>query len=439
MQEAHHPLKNDILEMLDSIEIGNQSCYQKMLDYIIHLFQSHGLGIDYYGYHNIDHELEVTYVVLKAALWKNDKNDISPDDLCHLFVAALIHDFDPLKEIDKPHEENVIKFVEEDKEFQKLINEAGLDFNLIKSLVYRTVYPWNGSIKEDAEKQIEQCFQLSPTTKNKPRLKDHYQKLGWFLSVSDRIGGYAMGDFSKALEMAKMNAHASAWHPLFIVRRAVAFYEDLLNNESDMAERVLRSLPTHMRKNFMNNVISFMKLRQQELQNKASIVYENLTLVPTVESIERRTSSEFIKTVFTIYDEIPKPLQFQRIGFTDSCKDREIILCTLRLNNEHGEIIGFARGGPLEKYTLRSELCDDNWGANNTIFLESIALKQGFWGLGGGGALRNRFISEAKSANFKFLSSFSLRTLIEKREKIEHVEYHQQFNPERMDYYSILL
>ncbi len=35
-------------------------CYTEMLDYTIDLFESQGLGSDYYGYHNIDHELEVT-------------------------------------------------------------------------------------------------------------------------------------------------------------------------------------------------------------------------------------------------------------------------------------------------------------------------------------------------------------------------------------------
>ncbi len=439
LQEVQqHPLRKPIVELLESSDIAT-SCYQNMLDYIIDLFNSHGLGSDYYGYHNIDHELEVTFVTLIAACWKNEKNNITKDELPHLFVAALIHDFDPLKNVDKPHEENVIQFVEKDVAFQNLLKEAKLDFNLIKSLVYRTVYPWTGDVKEDTEKQIEECLQLSAITKNKPKVKEHYKYLGWFLSVSDRIGGYALGDFSKAMEMAKMNAHASAWHPLLIVRRAVAYFEDLLNNESEMSERILASLPTHMRKNFMNNVISFMKLRQHELQNKASLVYEHLKLIPVCDSIEVRNRNEFITTLFTIYDELPKPLQFQRIGFTNSCKDPNTILCTLRLNKKEGEIIGFAKGGPIENYTLRSELCDDEYGQRNTIFMEPISLKQGYWGLKGGGALQNKFMNEVSSAGFKFLSSFWLRELVERKKETEQIEYHQQFNPERMDYYRLLL
>ena len=42
-------------------------CYVEMLDYTIDLFESQGLGTEYYGYHNINHELEVTYVSLLAA------------------------------------------------------------------------------------------------------------------------------------------------------------------------------------------------------------------------------------------------------------------------------------------------------------------------------------------------------------------------------------
>ena len=83
-----HPLRNPIIELLESSEIGKQTCYQKMLDYIIELFNSQGLGSDYYGYHNIDHELEVTFVTLKAASSKNDKNNITTEELRHLYVSS---------------------------------------------------------------------------------------------------------------------------------------------------------------------------------------------------------------------------------------------------------------------------------------------------------------------------------------------------------------
>ena len=51
------------LMVLNKLE---DDCYVEMLDYTIDLFESHGLGTNYYGYHNINHELEVTYVSLLA-------------------------------------------------------------------------------------------------------------------------------------------------------------------------------------------------------------------------------------------------------------------------------------------------------------------------------------------------------------------------------------
>ena len=72
--------------------------------------------------------------------------------------------------------------------------------------------------------------------------------MGWYLSVVDRISGYALGDFTKAMEMAKMNAHALAWRPSLIVRSAVAYFEELLNKETDMAKAILKVLPKEYEK-----------------------------------------------------------------------------------------------------------------------------------------------------------------------------------------------
>jgi hypothetical protein len=60
-----HSMRNEILSLM--VENGlNDDCYVEMLDYTIDLFESQGLGTDYYGYHNINHELEVTYVTLSS-------------------------------------------------------------------------------------------------------------------------------------------------------------------------------------------------------------------------------------------------------------------------------------------------------------------------------------------------------------------------------------
>jgi hypothetical protein len=119
-----HSMRNEILSLM--VERGlKDDCYVEMLDYTIDLFESQGLGTDYYGYHNINHELEVTYVSLLAINQK--KIQITNEDIKYLYVAALFHDFDPQKSVDKPHEESVLKFISMDKKLRQLINEANLD------------------------------------------------------------------------------------------------------------------------------------------------------------------------------------------------------------------------------------------------------------------------------------------------------------------------
>ncbi|MDH3766272.1 MAG: hypothetical protein OER82_10765 [Nitrosopumilus sp.] len=107
-------------------------------------------------------------------------------------------------------------------------------------------------------------------------------RLGWFLSIVDRVSGYALGDFSKALEMAKKNAHALTWHPSLITQRSVSYFEDLLNNESNMCQLVLHSLPNEMRRNFMNTVISFIKLREKELRIQNECILDRLKLITSI-------------------------------------------------------------------------------------------------------------------------------------------------------------
>ena len=107
-----------------------------------------------------------------------------------------------------------------------------------------------------------------------------------------------------------------------------------------MCERVLRSLPKKMRKNFMLNVLSFLKLRQQEIQIHADFVYENLKIVPTIEQNITRTQDDFIKNLREIYNELPKPLQITSKSFEESIKDPHTILSTIRLTDTGGPVIG---------------------------------------------------------------------------------------------------
>jgi len=431
-------LRNEIISLL--VEAGmDDDCYIEMLDYTIELFESQGLGSEYYGYHNINHELEVTYVTLLAAKLDSVSNKITKNDLKYLYTAALFHDFDPQKSVDKPHEESVLRFISFDKKLGELIKNSNLDIEIVKVLILRTTYPWR-DFKENTEKQINECFKKSELTKNDEQEQEHILRLGWFLSIVDRVSGYTLGNFTKAMEMAKMNAHALAWHPSLIVRRSVAYFEDLLNNESEMCEHVLRSLPKHMRKNFYDNVLSFFKLRQEEIQIQADYLYEHLRIVPIIEKMSTRSDSEFIKKLFAIYEELPRPLQFAKDGFEESIKNPDVILNTLRVGDNKGEIIGFAKGGPLESYKLRPEIKDENYGLYNTVFLEPLSLRMGYYGLKGGSEMRHLFTLQAHAKKFKYLTSFALRDVVNKRVKSnENAEFVTMFDPERWDYYRIKL
>jgi hypothetical protein len=429
-------MRNEILSLM--VENGlEEDCYVEMLDYTIDLFESQGLGTEYYGYHNINHELEVTYVSLLAI--NQDKIKFTNEDIKYLYVAALFHDFDPQKNVDKPHEESVLKFISMDKKLCQLINEAKIDLEIIKVLILRTTYPWSGKIKDNAEMQIKECFNSSDLTRSNLPYQEHIMEMGWYLSVVDRISGYALGDFSKAMEMAKMNAHALAWRPSLIVRSAVAYFEELLNKETDMAKGILKILPKEMRKNFFDTVLSFMEIRQQEITIQAKCSYENLKMIPTIESMATRNDPKFISSLYEIFLELPSPLQFEKENFEKSVKDPQVIINTLRLNGRDGEVVGFSKGGPLENYKLREEIRDENYGLGNSIFLEPLALKMGYWGLKGGSEMRHMFIMQAHSMKFKFLTSFALRDVIRARIDKEQAEFVTLFDPERWDYYRIKL
>ncbi|MDE1829038.1 MAG: HD domain-containing protein [Thaumarchaeota archaeon] len=415
-------------------------CYSKILDYTIDLFHQKDLGIDYYGYHNIIHELEVTYVTLVAAQWHSNQNSISKDDMKYLFASALFHDYDPQKRIDKPHEPDAVNFVKTDKMLAALLREANIDSNIVAALILRTTYPWNGEKKEKAELLIDNFYSMADITRDNPASVEHFKKLGWFLSVADRIGGYALGNFSYALEMAKKNAHSLAWHPNLIAMRSVAYFEDLLNNESEMCNQILEALPRVMRKSFMDNVLGFMKLRQTEIQNQASVIYDKVQLVPTIDPMKTREKEEFVSALYEIFQELPSPLQFAKPGFEESIHDPNVLLNTLRYGDQNGPIVGFVKGRSLESYKLRPAIDDPHFSKHDTIFLEPIALKMGYWGLGGGREMRLLFLMQAQSKGYKYLSSFALRDVIKERiKRNERIEFVKQFDPERWDYYRVKL
>ena len=431
-----HSMRNKILSLMTQHGLEDD-CYLEMLDYTIDLFESQGLGTEYYGYHNINHELEVTYVSLLAI--NQEKIQLTEEDKKYLYVAALFHDFDPQKNVDKPHEESVLKFISTDKKLQQSLTFAKIDLEIIKVLILRTTYPWSGEIRKNAEIEIKKCFERSEMAKNNQQTQKHIMELGRYLSVIDRISGYLLGDFTKAMEMAKMNAHALAWRPSIIVRTSVAYFEELLNKETLMLKSILKELPKEMRKNFFDTILSFMRIREQEVSIQANYSYENLKLIPTIENQSTQEDVEFAQTLYDIFLELPKPLQFGKENFKESIKNPETIINTLRLNNNKGEIVGFAKGGPLETYQLREEIRDENFGLKNTVFLEPLALKMGYWGLRGGSEMRHLFIMQAHSMKYKFMTSFALRDVIRARIDKEEAEFVQVFDPERWDYYRVRL
>lgn len=434
---SFHPLRQKVQRLLVEAGIEKTVIYTNMLDYIIEIFETQGLGQDYYGYHNIDHELDVTYIALLASSWEKKIQRFDQRDVEYLFTSALFHDFDPQKLVDRPHEESVIKFIELDKVSRGLINDAGLDIEIVKALILRTSYPWTGEFKIKPEMLMKECFERSQITSGNPERQIHYENLGWFLSVADRIGGYAIGDFSNAMEMAKKNAHAFAWHQSSIVRMSVNYFETLLNKESQMCRRVLHGLPEGLRKNFMDNVLSFMNLRQEEIRIESKFEFEHQKFEAKVDSLEERSSDQYIESLTSIYKELPLPLQFQKAGFAKSIMDPQTIVATLRLIDGNDTIVGYAKGGPLENYQLYAGVVDENFGKKNTIFLEPIAMKMGYWGLGGGTRLRKVFSLLANNQRFRYLTSFALRDLIQEKMGSENVEFVMMIDPEHWDYYRV--
>ena len=416
-----------------------ESCYKTMLDYTTHNLESSGLGEKYYGYHNINHLLEIPLGTLLIGESKQIPN-LSNDDLKYLFVSAIFHDFEPEKVIDKPSEDNVLKNLSVDSNIKNLIRESGADFEIIKALILRTIYPWSGKLKANGEKSIQKCFAGSEITKNNLKKQEHYIWLGWLLSIIDRMTSYALGDFTKAIHVAKMNSHALGWHPEVLVRRSVAYFDDLTKNEFKMSNLVLECLPKEMKENFMNNVQKFTKLRELEIKIQNDFKSKKLKFVPKMESGKIKQNNEFSDVIHSIFLELPRPLRFNEKKFQESLTDSETVLTTLRLDRANGKIIGFAKGSMLENYNLRAEINDENHGKRNTIFLEPIALSTGYWGLGAGHILRQSFIMQAHTLNYKYLTSFAFRDVITSRANgMEKAEFVTKFDPERWDYYRIEL
>ena len=436
-------LRDKIIQL--GTNIGLQDKWlSRILRHAVSEFSKKGLGSDYYGYHNIDHELEAAYftllssssIILKGQVNNNDAK-FSQDDIKYLFVAALFHDYDPLKQFDKPHEDSVEWFLRNDKRIKRFIEDIEIDIDIVIAIIHRTAYPFRGKIAEHAKARMQELFTHAGIPENDVK-REHYEQLGWFLSVSERIAGYALGNFERAMELARRNAHALGWHPSLIIEESVKYFSSL-KEEKEMFEYVLGGLPETYKNNFFNNIQAFREAWQQEIDIRNSIRTGKIIMVPVVEeSGENNANVHLIESILNIYRELPAPIRINEKKFRNTLSDSNTILITLRINDKSGEIVGYAKGGSLENYQLRRGTYDENLGKNNTAYMEYISIKPGYWGARGGHLLRVEFLKQAKQRGYAFVTSYVHRHVIARRiNEGEEIEIVQKYDPDKLDYYRI--
>ena len=91
---------------------------------------------------------------------------------------------------------------------------------------------------------------------------------------------------------------------------------------------------------------------------------------------------------------------------------------------------------PLENYQLRHGTHDENFGKENTAYMEWIGIKTGFWGENGGHILRLEFLKEMKQRGYSYVSGYVHRDVILHRMSVgEYVEIIQKYDPDKLDYY----
>lgn len=477
---AHEAVLRDKIINLGTMMGLQDKWLQRIIRHAVSEFSKKGLGADYYGYHNIDHELEATYFVLLAANGNNDRNnnkegaevmktqykdnEFSQEDIRYLFVAALFHDYDPLKQFDKPHEDAIEWFIRNDEKINKFIEDVGININIVIAIIHRTAYPYKGRIAEHAEKRIKELLTYAGIPENDTKTRQHYKDLGWFLSVSERIAGYALGDFEHSVVLARTNAHALGWHPSRIHEESVKYFS-VLKEERRMFEYVLQGIPPEYKKRFFDNMATFKNIWAKEVDIRDSVRKNKITLVPVVEEIGKSAELQknssgvnkinkindindinntlphnLIENVVKIFKELHVPVDINNeTRFRKSLKWSDTILVTLRVkeaDKSDDEIVGYAKGAALENYQLRHGTHDENFGKRNTAYMEWIGIKTGFWGENGGHILRIEFLKEVKRRGYSYVSSYVHRNVIQHRiNRGENIQTIQRYDPDKLDYY----
>lgn len=451
-------IKDKIVQLGTTMDLQDRWLH-RIIRHAVSEFSKKGLGSDYYGYHNIDHELEAAYFTLLAANGQQNKEEeeerrgendkFSEEDIKYLFIAALFHDYDPLKQSDKPNEDAVEWFIRNDGKIRKFIDDVGINIDIVIAIIHRTAYPFKGKIAEHAEKRMEELFTYAGIDESDTKARKHYKNLGWFLSVSERIAGYALGNLEHSMELARTNAHALGWHPSRIHEESVKYFS-MLKEEKEMFENVLYSVPNNYQKNFFENIAAFKQAWAKEVDIRSSIRRNKINLIPVIEEIKAEEDDDDDKhifdpntreTVVEIYRELHLPIGIKdEQRFKKSLNHKDTILLTLRVKNDDtsGQIVGYVKGGPLENYHLRRGTHDENFGEKNTAYMEWISIKPGFWGETGGHILRIEFLKEAKRRGYLYVSSYVHRNVIQQRVKRgENIEVVQRYDPDKLDYYRI--
>jgi len=224
---------------------------------------------------------------------------------------------------------------------------------------------------------------------------------------------------------------------------------------------VIQSLPVAFRKNFFDNVEGFREAWEKELEIKASLRKNELNFVTVVENIMddgNKMNEDMFDTIMSIRQEYCSRTNTHDREFRKSLYDPSTILITLRINSKEGDIVGYVKGGPLEKHkpkhgrydesvgkmdtvhmeSLRRGTYDENIGKTNSVFMEWIAIETGYMGEKGGHMLRSEFLKEARRRNYAYVTSYSQRELIfHRKTKGEPIEIVQQYDAAMIDYYRI--
>ena len=129
-----------------------------------------------------------------------------------------------------------------------------------------------------------------------------------------------------------------------------------------MLNRVLQAIPENVRKNFYDNVAGFRKAWDNEVIVKASLRKNEISLVGTVENCNQYVDSKLKESILGLNKEISDLSTDDEHVLFKALRDDQRIFISLRTNERNEMLVGYVKGGPLEKYKLRRGTHDENNG-----------------------------------------------------------------------------